>query len=71
MIIDTATGGPWDWIEELIVAQGCEDSSGLRRALMKTLIEDNYEVFNRWMPVVPENVFNTLRDKIRSYDGTN
>ena len=72
MIVNTATGGPWDWIGQLIKSRGEEDSSGLRRALMDTLVEDNYARFNNWVPV-PENVFNTIRDaikKIRSYDGT-
>ena len=70
-MFDTAIGGPWNWIGDVIVSQGCEDSSGLRRALMETLVEDNYELFNGWVPV-SEHVFNTLRDRlkaIRSYDG--
>lgn len=62
--MDTATGGPWEWIGKLIKSRGKEDSSGLRRTLMETLIDDDYEAFNRRVPV-PKNVFNTIRDAIK------
>lgn len=60
--VDAAIGSIWEYVGELIKRAGKEDCSGLRRCLVRHLVNRNHKRFDRQVRISHED-FDALRER--------